>query len=303
MGTVALLTGLSGCIVADFGPQDRFHEDFHFSYPIQPKARIDVESFNGAIEIDSWDKNEVEIGGTKYGSTEEGMKSIKIDVHHTDTSLEVRAVKPSERTGNMGAKFVLHVPRSAELDRIVTSNAHIEVADVERAAHLKSSNGSIKVSGVHGDVDAHTSNASITAEALDGGVRLTTSNGSIHAEKLTGSLEADTSNSSIVAQLDRSPSTPVKLNTSNGSIDLTMSKPLQSDIKAETRNSSITVHLPSDISARVTADTSNSSISSDFEVSGEKDKHHLSGTIGSGGHNIELNTSNGRIRIAKGSGD
>ena len=69
---------------------------------------------------------------------------------------------------------------------------------------------------------------------------------------------------------------------------------------AETRNNSITLHLPADTSAKVIADTSNSSIETDFAVSGDKDKHHLSGTIGSGGHNIELNTSNGHIRISKG---
>ena len=79
-----------------------------------------------------------------------------------------------------------------------------------------------------------------------------------------------------------------------------MEKAPQSDIRAETRNSPITLHLPADTSAKVSADTSNSSIESDFNIAGEKEKGHLKGEVGAGGHTIELATSNGRIRIAKG---
>jgi DUF4097 and DUF4098 domain-containing protein YvlB len=93
---------------------------------------------------------------------------------------------------------------------------------------------------------------------------------------------------------------PLKLETSNGAIDLTMAKPPEADIRAETRNSSITVHLPANTNAKVTADTSNSSVTCDFELNGENEHGHLKGTIGSGGHQIDLTSSNGHIRIAKG---
>jgi DUF4097 and DUF4098 domain-containing protein YvlB len=299
--TVAVCIGLSGCVVGDFGPADRFHEDFHYTYPVDAKARIDAESFDGPIEIEGWDRNEVEISGSKYASSEETRNAIKIDVHHTPDSVEIRAIRPSSHQGNMGAKLTLRVPRTAEVDRVTTSNGEIRIQDVGRAAHLKSSNGSIRITGVHGEVDAHTSNASIDAESLDGAATLKTSNGRIHAEKIAGSLEAETSNGGIVARLDSSPSTPVKMITSNGSIDLTMDKSPQSDIRAQTKNSSITIHLPADASAKVSADTSNDSVSCDFAVTGgENEKGHLKGNIGAGGHTIELTTSNGRIRIAKG---
>jgi hypothetical protein len=296
----ACCIGLSGCVIADFGPMEAFHEDFHYTYPVQPKVRIDVESFNGAIEIEGAAGNQVEISGAKYASSEDARNAIKIDIHHTDDSVEIRAIKPSGRQGNMGAKFTLRVPRTAEVDRVTTSNGSIQVRDVARAAHLKSSNGSIKVTNVSGSVDAHTSNAAINIESLDGAATLKTSNGHIHVERIAGSLEAETSNSGIVAQMDSTPSTPIKLNTSNGPIELTMSKPPQSDIRAETRNGSITLHLPSGTNGKVTADTSNSTVSCDFDVNGDNSKGHLHGAIGSGGHNIELNTSNGHIRIAKG---
>jgi len=299
-GVAAALVGLSGCMIGDLGPMDRFHADFHYSYPVDAKARIDAESFNGSIEIEGWDKNEVEISGVKSASSEEARDAIKIDVHNTPGSVDIRAIKPSSLQGNMGVKITMHVPRNAEVDRVTTSNGPVKVRDVSRAAHLKSSNGGITLTGISGEVDAHTSNGPIDADSLTGAAVLKTSNGHIHAENISGSLEAETSNGGIKARLATSPTSPIKLISSNSPIELTMEKAPQSDIRAETKNSSITLHLPSDTSAKVIADTSNSSIETDFAVSGDKDKHHLSGTIGAGGHNIELNTSNGHIRISKG---
>jgi hypothetical protein len=299
--TLSCLIGLTGC--ADFAgmvSSDRFHEDFHYTFPVGQNARIDAESFNGPIGIEGWDRDDVEITGSKYAGTESARDAIKIDVHHTADSVEIRAIKPSDFSGNAGAKFTLHVPRSAWVNRVITSNGAIQVEDVGRAEHLKTSNGAIKISGVHGEVDAHTSNASIDVTSLDGMATLKTSNGRIHADNLTGGLEAETSNGGIVATLASAPPTPVKLSTSNSSIELTMDKPPLSDIRAETRNSSITVHLPAGTGAKISADTSNSSVACDFDLNGENEKGHLSGTIGSGGHSIELTTSNGHIHIAKG---
>jgi DUF4097 and DUF4098 domain-containing protein YvlB len=300
VGIGAVAVGLTGCVVADLGPADRFHEDFHYTFPVGQNARIDAESFNGAIEIESWDRADVDITGTKFASTESGRDAIKIDVHHTEDSVEVRAIRPSDRPESMGARITLRVPRSANVDRVITSNGPIRVEDVSRAEHLKSSNGAIKISGAHGAVEARTSNAAIDVEGLDGAAVLKTSNGHIHADGIAGALEAETSNSAITARFAAAPAMPLKLQTSNGAIDLTMEKPPQSDIRAETRNGAITVHLPAATAAKVTADTSNSSISCDFDVNGENEKGHLKGTIGAGGHEIELNTRNGKIRIVKG---
>ena len=205
IAVIALCAGLSGCVIGDTGALDRYHVDFHYSYPVDAKARIDAESFNGPIEIEGWDRNEVEITGSAYASTEEASKAIRIDVHHTRDSVEIRAVRPSILEGHVGAKFTIHVPRGAEVDRVSTSNGQIHVRAVSRATHLTTSNGAVGIADVHGEVEARTSNAGIDAESLDASAILKTSNGRIHAEKIGGSLVAETSNNSIEARLDPSP--------------------------------------------------------------------------------------------------
>jgi Putative adhesin len=313
MRTVLIVTAaisLTGCEFRDLEPSDRYQSDFHYTFEMQPTGRINAESFNGEIDISGWDQNKVEITGTKYASTEALRDAVKIDVHNTPEMVEIRAVKPSSMDrGNMGARFTIHVPRKAMLDRITTSNGPVKVKDVGSAAHLKTSNGSINVTNVDGDVDAHTSNSSVEADTIRGGATLKTSNGRIRAEDVSGALEAETSNNSITARLDKSPTAATKLVTSNGAIELTLGSAPKGDIRAETRNNGIKLHLPADAAAHVVADTSNGSISSDFSVASKGDsdedkkrQRHMDGMIGGGGPMIELSTNNGSIHIFKGSG-
>jgi DUF4097 and DUF4098 domain-containing protein YvlB len=202
----------------------------------------------------------------------------------------------------MGAKYVIHVPRKTELERIQSSNGGIRVNDVQGPVRLRSSNGALHANNVRGSLDAQTSNGTIDVEDLDGGANLRTSNGRIHAEGVRGSLEASTSNGSINVHLTKTEAgRPVKLESSNGGIELTLDEMNQNEVHASTSNSSITLRMPSSIGARLRAHASNNSISTDFDVQmqGVLNKHHLEGIIGGGGPLLDLETSNGGIHLQK----
>jgi DUF4097 and DUF4098 domain-containing protein YvlB len=293
---------LAACDFEDFGSSDKFTTDFHHTYPLKSGGRVSVENFNGSIEISAWDQDSVDIAGVKYASTPEMRDSIKIDIVASDDSVHIRTVRPSERRGNMGAKYVIHVPRKTELERIQSSNGAIRVSDVTGPVRLRSSNGSLHATNVRGSLDAQTSNGTIDVEQLDGGANLRTSNGRIRADGVRGSLEATTSNGSINVHLTKTESgRPVKLESSNGGIELTLDEVNHNDVYASTSNSSITVRMPSSIGARLRAHASNNSISTDFDVltQGVLSKHHLEGTIGGGGPLLDLETSNGGIHLQK----
>src|SRR5688572_28468158 len=71
---------LTGCEFDDLNGNTRFKEDFNYSFPLMPGGRIDVENFNGGVEITAWDKDSIEITGQKHASTEELLEDIKIDI-------------------------------------------------------------------------------------------------------------------------------------------------------------------------------------------------------------------------------
>jgi hypothetical protein len=270
---------LAGCDWEDFGSSTQYSTDFHYSYPLKAGGRISLDNFNGSVEIAGWDQETVDISGAKYGATPEARDAVKIDVAPSPDSVTIRTIRPSERR-NVGARYVLRVPRRTQLDRITTSNGHMRVNDVTGPARVKTSNGSLKVINLGGPFDGGTSNGSVELENIKGDCTVKTSNGRVRAQGVNGAFEATTSNGSVDAALDELRPGGVRVSTSNGGI---------------------TVRLARSVNARLMARTSNASVSTDFDLTsrGLMDKHHLEGTIGSGGPVVDLSTSNGSIHVVR----
>ena len=294
------LVVLAGCDIEDLGGFERYHEDFHYSYPLKAGGRLSVEGFNGSVEVSVWDQETVDISGTRYARSLEETRDLKIEVDHNADSVSIRAVRPSLRRGNYGARFAIKVPRGVVLERVTTSNGAIRASDGAGPARLKTSNGHVEVRRLKGSLNAETSNGPVELQDIDGTVDVRTSNGHIRAEGIRGALDATTSNSNIHATLEKVDGA-VRVQSSNGGIDLSLPPNAQSAVRAHTSNSGITLHLPGEVNARLSAGTSNASISTDFEMRmrGEISKHHIEGAIGNGGPLIDLSTSNGQIRIMK----
>ncbi len=294
---------LAGCDdfdLGNMGGSGRYREDFHFNYPLTAGGSLRIENFNGSVEISGWDKDTIDIDGTKYANTEYRLKEMKIDIVPSASSVTIRTLPPIDRHGNAGARYTIHVPKRVELASIVSSNGTIRVEGIEGASHLRTSNGSVHATGLVGTLEAQTSNGSVEVSDITGDTTLRSSNGSIKADVRKGRFGATTSNSSINVRLMESDSSPVRLESSNGHIELTMDA--VREVKASTSNSSITVRMPASANATVDAHTSNSSITCDFDVSvhgGMISKHRLEGTIGKGGPMLDLGTSNGSIKLLR----
>jgi DUF4097 and DUF4098 domain-containing protein YvlB len=294
------LLSLTACDLEDLGSFERFHHDFHYSYPLKTAGALSVESFNGSVEVSVWDQETVDISGTTTGPTQQEADNLKVEIDHTADAVSIRVPRPSYRRNNLGARFVIKAPRGVRLDRIVTSNGAIRTIEGTGPARLHTSNGHVRVDRLHGSLDAQTSNGSVELLDLEGDVTLHTSNGRIHTERLAGSLQAETSNGGIHAELDR-PDRPVRLETSNGPVELVFPPGFRADVRVRSSNSGITLRLPAELNAQVSAHTSNASITTDYEVrmQGGFNKHHLDATIGAGGPLIDLSTSNGSIRLLR----
>jgi hypothetical protein len=303
LAPVALL--LTGCDIEDmgsWGPSDKFKEDFHLNYPMKPGGTLSIDNFNGSIEISSWEKDEIDVNGIKYGGTEELLRQVKVEGSLDGNVLRLRTVRPEGRRGNCGARYILRVPKKMLLDGIVSSNGAIRVENIVGNARLQSSNGSIKIRSLEGKLDAKTSNSSIDVMTMQGDFVGRTSNGSIKVDGLEGSFDASTSNAGITARVTKLPEgRPIKADSSNGGIDLSLPDYKGQPLDVDTSNSSILVRLPEKFSADVRASTSNSSISNEFEMSstGTISKTRIEGKVGAGGGPIRLTTSNGNIRLQK----
>ena len=204
---------LAGCdeINLDIGGSDRYREDFHFSYPLTTGGTLRVDNFNGAVEISGWDKNTVEIDGTKYASTEYRLREMKVDIVPTANSITIRTLPPLDHRGNAGARYTIRVPKKTMLAGIVSSNGAIRVEDIEGDTRLHTSNGGVHATRLIGPLDVQTSNGTVEVSEITGDTTLRSSNGTIRADVRKGRFGATTSNGSITVHLMEPDSSPVRI--------------------------------------------------------------------------------------------
>lgn len=286
------------------GDSGRYKEDFHYAFQQGAGGRLDLENFNGPVEIIGWDQSTVDISGTKYAEEESMLRAMRVEATQSGNTITVRTTRPEPRRWNCGARYVIRVPRRTELSRIHSSNGGLRIEDVEGPVlDLTTSNGAIRLRNVKGRVDARTSNGSVDVQTADGGVTIRTSNGSVTLDNVRGTLNATTSNGAIRGTLvDSAPNDPIRLTTSNGPVDVKLQMPRNNDVIASTSNGSITIRMPSNAGAKLNATTSShDTITTDFDVQvhGMLSRHRIEGTLGSGGPMLQLSTSNGAIRILR----
>lgn len=306
VGFITLLClGLVACDWEEFegAGSARYKEDFHYSYPLKPGGRISIENFNGGVEITGWEKDEVEINGTRSASSEDLLRALKVDIVPSPDAVRIRTIRPSDRRGNMGVRYSIRAPRKVVLERIESTNGAIRVEALEGGGRLRTTNGAIRALRFLGDLEANTTNGSVEVQEFQGAAIVKTTNGSIRADGVRGGFEASTSNGGVKARvLELQGNRRVRVETTNGGVALTIEKLNGNDVHASTTNSSIELRLPSSVAARVRATTTNSTVTSDFDVNtreGRISKGHMEGSIGSGGSLVDLNTTNGTIRILK----
>lgn len=126
-----------------------------------------------------------------------------------------------------------------------------------------------------------TVNGRVVARALRGDVTARTVNGAIRVST-TGAAAAHTVNGSIEAEMGTvSGAGPYRFETVNGSITLTLPEGAGADVEARTLNGGISTDFP-------------------LTVQGRFGPRSLEGTIGGGGPELRLRTTNGSIELRRG---
>jgi hypothetical protein len=123
-------------------------------------------------------------------------------------------------------------------------------------------------------------------------------NGAIEATGLSSAVDANTVNGAI----NISTAAVARANTVNGTINAELGRAdWTGSLAFNTTNGNITISLPGNLNAQLTASTVNGDIETGFpiEVRGRFGPRRLTGTVGSGGRELSLNTVNGNITIQR----
>lgn len=280
-------------------------EEIEKSSPFISNGEIRIESRNGAIDVQSWDREEVKVtyALTIRAQSEEIAMDIREDIgfilERDGNRMEIYAELPSldkfKTGGFLGGLFGGKRPGvSILITAYVPYRSSVEA---------RSSNGRISLDKLDGNVDLQTSNGSIQVGPVSGDAVLHTSNGKIIAQEVSGGINAKTSNGAITVVMDTEGTAEDKITcrTSNGGISLKIPKFIKTDIDARTSNGSIIAELYQELDADLHLTTSRGSIKSDIPLTpaGTKNKRDIKATLGKGGNKIRLRTSNGSISLKR----
>ncbi|MGB6596583.1 MAG: DUF4097 family beta strand repeat-containing protein [Candidatus Acidiferrum sp.] len=219
-------------------------KDFHQIYPLQPGGSFELQNVNGPVEVQGWDRNEIEIDAIKIAK-EKGSDlnrvSIEVDAKPNDVSVVTRY--PQNEGVEVAVEYTVRVPHGARLEHIGTVNGTVKVAGVDSVEDLHTVNGNIEVYEGGGSVHARTTNGNVHLELShflgEKGMAAETTNGSVLLavpQDTQANLEARSLNGNFYSELPFSQEAtllpremrgklgkggaPIRLNTINGGIQI-----------------------------------------------------------------------------------
>jgi len=237
----AVLFGLMLALVAAV-PCRAINKDFHQTYPLEPGGSFELQNVNGPVEVEGWDRNEVEIHAIKIAKEKESdIDRVSIEIDARPNAVAVATRYPQNEGVEVAVVYTVRVPYSAHVEHLATINGTLKVAGVQSVQDLHTVNGNIEVYEGGGSVHAHTTNGNVHLELLhlldEKGTTAETTNGSVLLavpQDTQADLEARSLNGSFYSELPLSfeaslrpretrgkfgkGGAPIRLNTVNGGI-------------------------------------------------------------------------------------
>jgi len=279
----------AGCI--DLGGADfnKYVEREEKRFSTSGTPDVTLSTFDGAIEIRSWDKPEVEVIVEKRASDKQAAATI--EVHASQEGNRVAVDVRTEKTSNFG----IHINYSRSARLIVSAPATSNIA-------AKSGDGSIDVARISGRLELRSGDGSIQGRDLGGTVRAHTGDGSIKLEGVNGTLDVDTGDGSVSAS---GRLTGVRARSGDGSVAIRASagSAAESDWDITTGDGSVTLELPDGFNAELDAHTGDGGIHMNdlalSNVTGTIGRNTVRGRLGSGGRTVRVRTGDGSIALRK----
>ncbi len=184
-------------------PSFAISKEFNQSYPLQPGGSFELQNVNGTVEVQGWDRNEVEVRAVKTAKQKESdLERVSIEVDAKPDAVSVATRYPQNEGVEVTVDYTIHVPHSARVEHIGTVNGTLRIAGVELVEDLHTVNGNIEVFESGGSVHAHTTNGNVHLELA-------------HLQDKTGAT-AETTNGSLVLAVPSDMQANVEARCLNG---------------------------------------------------------------------------------------
>jgi hypothetical protein len=290
--TVSVLAfGAAGCSIDVRGEGIVTREEKRFVVTGEPN--LDLRTFDGSIQMKSWDRNEVLVQIERRGPDQQAAEALVVTTSQDGNRIVVDAPAPRDRRD--GIHFGSW--QSPSVNLIVTTPRKL-------TAEARTGDGSISAEDLAGTVALNSGDGSIQARGVEGSLRARTGDGSIAVTDAAGRVEVDSGDGSI--QLSgRLDALDVRTGDGSVNVDAFEGSALKSDWSVNTGDGSITLRLPRILDADIDAHTGDGGV----HVRGidgvveknenDDDRGSLRVPIGKGGRTLRLRSGDGSITISR----
>ncbi len=289
VGLAAVLLFVVGCVNISSENLGRIVKRDEKRFTVDGKPEVVLSTFDGSIEIRSWDRPDVLVVIEKQAATESAADAIEVVSAQQGDRVSVEVKMPANRRlswhwfGGGSARLVVSVPASSDV-RATSGDGSIRLDRVNGRIALRSGDGSIHASSSSGNVSVSTGDGSIELDHVDGVLEASTGDGSV---KMTGkltSVHARSGDGSIVvhAEAGSSANADWELTSGDGSIALEIPDGFSADLDARTGDGGI--HLDGISVANVT---------------GAIKRNAVTGQLGTGGRAVRVRTGDGSITLRR----
>ncbi len=195
-----------------------YRNDFDRTYLLQPGGSFELQNVNGTVEVQGWDRDEVEIQAVKTAKTKPSdLERVSIDVNAKPEAIRVATHYPQEEGVEVAVDYTVRVPHAA------------------RVEHLGTVNGTLRVSGVDTLFDLHTVNGNIEVYDAGGTVHARTTNGNVHLElahfRENNDASAESTNGSVVLAVPVETQAELEARCLNGDFHSELPLELESSLR------------------------------------------------------------------------
>lgn len=274
------------------------------TFKLDGQADVVLDTFDGAIELHSWDRPEVEVEIERRAMEQSLLDEIKVESSQKNGVVTVKVTGPS-RTEFRGVTVGVHVSPTARLRVAVPRTANVQA---------KSGDGSIRAEAIEGKLVLTTEDGSVTGSRLGGNIQIRSGDGSIRLDDVTGTLDLETEDGSI--GVEARPSV-LRARTGDGSIRVQIEPDavMTDSWDLTTSDGTVTLALPGLFNAELDAETSDGSVRASHPLldeandarSGEGEgrderrerRRTLRTRMGEGGKILKVRSGDGSIRIER----
>jgi DUF4097 and DUF4098 domain-containing protein YvlB len=259
-------------------------EEVTKTFPVSGRAKVRVQTDDGAVRVSTGDIKQVEVRVTYEGYKLD--RDLRVSTTQNGDSVDISA----KTIGNWGMHFgvhhtnlrvEVHMPKDADLE-VTTADGGVDVDSIKGSLNVHTGDGHINVQGARGDMHLRAGDGHVEGRDLDGTLEVTTGDGHINVSGRFDSLNLRAGDGSVTARAAAGSKVQSSwtIHTGDGSVDLEIPGELQANLEASTHDGHISLGIP-------------------VTVEGTFSSSRVQGKMNGGGGQVSIHTGDGSIHLSK----